>query len=115
MIERVVLVKLKADYTDPERRREVALHSHEALAAVPGVREVAVGTPADPRAAESWDLAIRVRLDSLEDVATYAADPGHRAYVDNYLKPRMEVIKAWNGEISPSLVRSTGWSSILMP
>ena len=26
-----------------------------------------------------------------------------------------EVIKAWNGEISPSLVRSTGWSSILMP
>jgi hypothetical protein len=41
-----------------------------------------------------------VRFDSLDDVAPYVAHPQHRTYVDEYLRPKLELIKAWNFETS---------------
>ena len=96
MIERVVLVKLKGEFARPERRAQVVAHSVEALRGVPQVKGVSIGVPADDRSAKDWDLCIQVRFDRLEDVESYAVDPRHRAYVDDYLRPKIEVIKAWN-------------------
>ena len=96
MVERLVLVKLKDAFCGHDERDDVARHSRQALAAVPGVRAVRVATPADDACAESWDLCMVVQFDSLDFVAPYVSHPKHRAYVDEYLKPKIELIKAWN-------------------
>lgn len=98
MIERIVLFKLKDAHANDAARREVAAHSRDALEKVPGVRGVSVGVPADEASAKSWDLSIVVRFDAMDDVAPYLAHPDHRRYVDEYMRPRMEVVKAWNFE-----------------
>ncbi len=96
MIQRIVLIKLKDAYTGQEARGEVAEHSRRVLGGLPGVVQVQVGEPAEAKSAKSWDLSIVLGFARLEDVEPYRVHPEHRAYVDDYLKPRMEVIKAWN-------------------
>lgn len=94
MIRRLVLLKL----VDAGYRTEVATAARRDLPRVPGVRAVAVGTPAD---AESgvWDLVLQVDFDRVEDVGLYLNHPLHRAFVDQTLTPRVDVRKAWNFEI----------------
>jgi hypothetical protein len=98
MIERIVLFKLKGEHANDAERRRVAEHSREVLAAIPGVESVSVGVPADPSAEKSWDLSLVVRFASLDAVEPYRVHPAHRRYVDEYMRPRMEVVKAWNFE-----------------
>lgn len=96
MIERIVLFKLKDKYCNPEARAEIAERSRDALASMIGVRSVSVGVPADDASEKSWDLSLVLRFDSMERVKHFSTDPDHRAYVDKYMRPRMEVVKAWN-------------------
>ena len=98
MIERIVLIKLNDDVATPEGRAEVAAHTRTVLPTVPGIGRVSVAVPADERSAGSWDLSIIAHFAKLEDVAPYLAHPIHREYVDDYLKPKMACIKAWNFE-----------------
>lgn len=94
MIERVVMVRLRPDY-----RRSVALvarHTREVLGAIPEVRAIAVGVPADERTRREWDVAILLRFDDLEAVERYRAGEVHRKYVDVYLRPMLESIRVWN-------------------
>lgn len=97
MVERIVLVKLADEHTHDEARRAIAVHSVEALQAVPGVVAVWAGVPADPASAGSWDLQISVRFASIDDVEPYRVHPLHLAYRE-YLDARMTFIKAWNFE-----------------
>lgn len=94
MIYRMVMVKLKDEYV--AEREGVARYSEEALAEVPGVQAVQAGVPADDRSARSWDLSLLLRFDDIQAVETYLPHPVHRAYVDEYLAPKMVVLKAWN-------------------
>jgi hypothetical protein len=100
MIDRYVFVKLTDAHASATGRAEIAAHTRAALAGVPGVERLTVGTPADEAAVKSWDLSIVVRFRRLEDVEPYQRHPDHRRYVDEYLAPRMQVIKAWNFEVS---------------
>lgn len=99
MIERTVLMKLNDEHAHDAGRAEVAAHSREVLRGLPGVLEVAVGLPADEPSLKSWDLSLTLRFDSLASVEAYRVHPSHRAYVDEYLKPRLLLIKAWNFHI----------------
>jgi len=96
MVERIVLFKLKSAYCDDEARAEIADRTRRDLGALKNVRSVSVGVPADEPSEKSWDLSLVVRFDTLEDVDAYLVDPAHRAYVDDYMRERIEVIKAWN-------------------
>lgn len=96
MIDRYVFVRLAEGYAG--ERDAMAAYSAEVLGEVPGVLGVSVGTPADEHAAAAWDLCMVVRFASLADVEAYRVHPAHRRYVDEYLRPRMQVIKAWNFE-----------------
>lgn len=96
MIDRFVLIRLKSEYAS--EREAIAAHTAETLRDLPGVVRVTVGTPADEHAAAGWDLSIVVRFGALADVEPYRVHPAHRRYVDEYLRPRMQVIKAWNFE-----------------
>ena len=96
MIERIVLFKLKDEYCNDAARAEFAKRTRADLSALPQVRGVTVGVPADEASEASWDISIVLRFDSMQDVQQYIADPAHRAYVDNYATPQIEVRKAWN-------------------
>ena len=99
MIERYVFIKLKDEHSTREGRREVIDHSRAVLPAIPGVQSVSVGEPADGHAVAAWDVGIVVRFDDIAAVEPYRAHADHRAYVDEFLKPRMAVIKAWNFDL----------------
>lgn len=96
MIERIVLFKLKDEYANERARAEIADHSRKVLGAVPGVKAVSVGVPADAPSEKSWDLSLVLQFATLEAVEAYREHPDHRSYVNDYMRPRMEVIKAWN-------------------
>ena len=98
MIERYVMVKLADAWSNPDGRAAVATETRARLSEVPGVRAVTVGVPADEKS-EVWDVSIAVRFDDLDAMATYIADPLHRKYVDEYLSPKLAVVKAWNFEV----------------
>lgn len=96
MVERYVFIKLDDEHATDEGRAEVAEHARRALRNLDGVTAVTVGVPADEPAIRSWDLSIVVRFAKLADIDTYRVHPDHRAFVDEFLAPRMAVIKAWN-------------------
>jgi len=100
MIQRLVLVKLKDGYANESDRAELAARSRDALPKVPGVCGVTVGLPADETAEIAWDISLCIEFAAMEDVATYIVHPIHRAYVDKDLKPKTEILKAWNFEIA---------------
>ena len=102
MIERIVLFKLKDEYCNDTARAEFAERTRADLGALQHVRAVTVGVPADAASEASWDISIVVQFDSMEDVEKYIVDPAHRAYVDNYAIPRIEVRKAWNFRVVAS-------------
>lgn len=93
-IDRHVFVRLKKERAG--EREEVAAYTARILAGLPGVVRVNAGTPADAHAEAAWDVSVVVRFASLDDVESYRVHPEHRRYVDEYLAPRMDVIKAWN-------------------
>ncbi|MFT7623647.1 MAG: hypothetical protein ACI9WU_002830, partial [Myxococcota bacterium] len=96
MIQRIVLIKLEDAFATPEHRAEVAAHTRAVFPTIPQVKAVTVGTPADQKAVDSWDLTICVQMDSVDAYHQYAVHPIHRAYVDDYLKPKLACLKAWN-------------------
>ncbi len=100
MIERYVFIKLKDAHATPTGRAELVEETKAKLPGLPGVLGVTVGTPADEAAEKAWDMSIVVRFAKLEDVEAYRVDPVHRAYVDEFLRPRVETIKAWNFEVA---------------
>jgi len=96
MVERIVLIKLRDDLANDVGRTEIAGRLVRDIPGIAGVRGVTVQVPADSRSGQDWDLCLRVAFDAVEDIETYRSDPGHRALVDEYLRPRLEVLKAWN-------------------
>jgi hypothetical protein len=96
MLDRYVLIKLKDEYTSADRLAEVIDETTRVLQALPGVVKVRVGRAADETTARDWDLSIIVRFENLAAIETYKDHPDHRAYVDDFLKPKLSAIRAWN-------------------
>ncbi len=96
MVTRYVFIKLTDDHSHDVGRAEAAETIREALAQVPQVQGCRVGVCADEHAARGWDIGLQVSLAGLEDVPAYLAHPAHRAVVDDYLRPRLACLKAWN-------------------
>jgi hypothetical protein len=99
MIQRVVAIKLKDAYANAGDRAQVAAASRQILGAVPGVRSIDVGTPADAAAGKSWDVLLLLRFDDLDAVEAYRGHDNHRRYMDTFLRPMLDVIKVWNFEL----------------
>lgn len=98
-VERYVFIKLLDEHATAEARAEICAEAERAIRAVPGVLALRVGTPADHHARSAWDLSLAVSFASLEDVERYRDHPEHRRFVDEVVKPRLAVIKAWNMEL----------------
>ena len=98
MIERVVLIKLKPEFSSDDQREAVRAATLQTLPQAQGVVALRVAVPADERTRREWDLCIQVVLPDLQTVEQYRVDKVHRAYVDVFLRPMMAKIRAYNFE-----------------
>lgn len=94
MIARIVLLKLHE--AAMAGREDFARSALDFLRALPMVRDVRIGLPADPDSARSWDLSLQVFLADQAALDAYLADPSHQAFVAAEILPRSAVRKAWN-------------------
>ena len=94
MIERYVYVRLHEQ--SEKNRQAVAADAKRLLGSLPGVASVHTGLPADDHAAAGWDVMFRVVFANMDDLQSYAVDPTHLSWVQEYLNPRAKVKKAWN-------------------
>jgi hypothetical protein len=99
MIERIVLLQMREEFTSEDALAEVAERSREVLPKLPGVLDCHVGLAADERTAADWHVALVLRFASTEDIPPYSVHPDHRAYVDDYLRPKLASIAAHNFEV----------------
>ncbi len=100
MVHRYIFVKLKDAYANSSGRKEVVRETLETLPKCEGVVSVSSGVPSDPESEKAWDVHIIVGFNNQDAVATYIIDPVHQKYVTTFLKPRTEVKKAWNFEVT---------------
>ena len=105
MVCRYVFFRFQEAYRSDAHMTEILHRTHALLAEVPGVISYEVGTPADEQAMDAWDMSIMISFADMPSVRAYIVDPMHRAYVDDFIKPRLEVLKAWN--FSPNEVASS--------
>ena len=94
-VERIVLIKLNDAAANPDERAAIAKETRRVFPKIPGVLSVDV-SQADEAAQASWDLCLKVGFASVDDVPAYRVHPIHMAYVDDYLKPKLDCLKAWN-------------------
>lgn len=94
MVERYVFVRLKEEHA--HERERVMNEARRALAQIPAVSSFTVGAPADAHAEDAWDVCLRVCFRSIHDAEAYRVHPAHRRFVDEFLKPRLDVVKGWN-------------------
>ena len=98
MIERVQLLKLKAEHATPEGRADVVEHALAVLGGLPGVIDVRAGVPADANSSKSWDVFIALRFAALTDVAASQSHAAYRRFADEFVTARVDVQKAWSFE-----------------
>ena len=97
MIERYVFLKLKDEHV--QERHDLARRIAEVVTTVPGVVSVRTGTPAEAQSGTAWDVSVAISFAHIDHVEPYKVHPAHRSLVDTELRPKMEVLKAWNFEL----------------
>ena len=63
MIKRFAYVRLRDHWSNRDGRKEVRDTARAKLSAIPGVRRVEVGVPADAESEGAWDIAITLTFD----------------------------------------------------
>lgn len=89
MVKHIVAFKLSGT---AEHRRDLATRFKEALDALPAqidvLRSIEVGINENP--AESWDIVLTAVVDTMADVAVYAAHPAHVAAASIIARDRVD-------------------------
>ena len=99
MIERIVLLKMKEEFATEIALAELMEQSRTVLPKLPGVVECSVGFAADEKTGDQWHISLVVRIESLADLPKFTDHPDHRSYVDDFIRPRLESIAAYNFEV----------------
>lgn len=102
MIQRTVLMRFQHEYATPAALAEIIDHSQQVLWSIPMVTTVSIGVAADDSTRQQWHLQLCMSFDDLDQVEAFRINPQHRSYVDDYLRPRLESISAWNFAVSAS-------------
>lgn len=94
---RHVYLRLKPEHRDGSAF-EAVLRAALRLDEQAQVEDVQLLIPADEPARAAWDLCLQLRFASLEDAQAHGSEPGYRRFVDEFLAPRVLIVKAWNLE-----------------
>ena len=96
MVRRYVFFRFKEVCRGYEAMQAIVARTHEVLQAVPEVMDYEIGLPADETSLAAWDLSISIAFSTRDDLESGLSHPLHRDYADKFIKPRLEVAKAWN-------------------
>jgi hypothetical protein len=96
MIQRIVLIRLTEKFSTEEGRSEVLEYSRQRLAAAPQIASFTAGAQVAPLAEKRWDLALTMNFETRKDVDEYCLSAAHRTFFEDFLQPRLALIKAWN-------------------
>ena len=99
MVERYVFLKLHDEEANAAGRDAIRDEVMRVFPGLPGVRQVRVAYAADANALAAWDVVLIVSFDRVEDTGPYAVAPAHKAFVDEFLAPRVAMKKAWNFDV----------------
>jgi hypothetical protein len=97
MVERYVFLRLKKEHAHESEK--VMQEARRALEQIPRIVSFSVGAPADEHAQDAWDVCLRLCFETIYDVEPYRVHPAHRRFVDQFLTPRLDVVKAWNFKV----------------
>ncbi len=92
MIERIVLINIKNDVS----LDNVFQETKKVIPILPGVISFKMGKVLNN---ENYNFYLSMTFDSLKDIEKFSPHPKHRDYVDNFLKPKMMDIVAYNVEV----------------
>ena len=92
MIQRIVFIKL----TSPKNISTVIEETKKVIPTVPGVKNMQVGSLVN---CEDFDISLSMIFDNMAAVEEFGPNQVHRKYVDEFLKPQLSGIKAYNIEI----------------
>ena len=95
---RQVFLKFRASFQSVEAVDLISSETIRVFEQIKSIQSFEVLKLADAVAKKAWDLNLIVNFDSLEDIETYKNNTDHRKYVDDFLKDKVEVMKAWNFE-----------------
>ncbi|HVV82712.1 MAG TPA: hypothetical protein VHE35_06510 [Kofleriaceae bacterium] len=107
MIDRFAFVRLAPPHATVVGRADALARVRTALAELPGLVRLSLGTPGDA-SAEKWDLSIVARFADLAALQAAMATVGWASVFDHMLPARASVVKAWTFEVddaAPSPLR----------
>ncbi len=107
MIDRFAFVRLAAAHATLAGRADTLARIRIALAELPGLVRLSLGTPADA-SADKWDLAIVARFADLPTLTAAMATVGWASIFDHMLPARAAVVKSWSFDVddaAPSTLR----------
>ena len=96
MITRNVFMKFKDDFQNESEVETICRETMRVFEDLDMVRDFKLERPADELSKKAWDLSLTVFFENNKAVKQYTLDQAHRQYVHDFLRPRLEVIKAWN-------------------
>ncbi|HVZ31625.1 MAG TPA: Dabb family protein [Polyangiaceae bacterium] len=94
MVERIMLFKLN----EPATRDELASRTLATLSKIDDLEELSVGVPADDPSAKSWDLSVVMGVANVALLNAVLGSTAFTNYLDDTMKDRYEVLKAWTFE-----------------
>jgi hypothetical protein len=97
--DRYTFVRLAPAHATDDGRAEALAAIHARLAALPGLRRLTAGTPADDSAAR-WDLVVVARFATLGELHAALAAPVWTELFDGWLVERAVVVKSWSFEVA---------------
>ncbi len=92
MIQRMVFMKVNSKTVI----NEIIQVTKASLPVIPGVKSVQIG---QIQQSEEFDLGLLITCDNSRAVKNFGKHSQHRQYVDDFLKPRITAIKAYNIDI----------------
>lgn len=107
MIDRFAFVRLAPAHATLVGRAEAVARLRSALADLPGLVRMSLGTPADDSASK-WDLSIVLRFADLAALTTAMGTVAWASVFEHMLPTRAVVIKAWTFDVddhAPSPLR----------
>jgi hypothetical protein len=107
MIDRFVFVRLAAAHATIVGRAELLDRVRSALADLPGLVRLSVGTPADS-SGDKWDLSIVARFASLPALQAAMSTVAWASIFEHLLPTRAVVMKSWSfdvDDVTPSPLR----------
>ena len=99
MIDRFAFVRLASSHATVVGRADTINLIRNALAELPGLIRLTLGTPAADASADKWDLAIVARFVALPALTAAMTTVAWASVFEDLLPARSAVIKAWSFDV----------------